>query len=265
MHLSINRVAACVPLSLSGALLMGVLHPAAAQSLDAPEEQSRWSLGLAVGSKQSLYTGRKRETVGGPQISFENRWVRVWGPGLEVKLPGVQLGRNGSMNFGLVASYDQTGYEADDSPELTGMSKRKGGVWLGATAGWHTDLVDTKLTWTAASGNSKGQKIRLGIEKSFSSGSFVFVPRAGVTWLDRKYVDYYYGVRADEATSTRPAYTGRVTTAAEIGLRSTYLINPHHSVFMDVSLTSMGKQIKNSPLVNRSSQTQLLVGYSYRF
>ncbi|WP_093220429.1 MULTISPECIES: MipA/OmpV family protein [unclassified Variovorax] len=265
MHLPKRHLASYVTLSLSSVFALGIFHPVAAQTLDAPEAESRWGLGLAVGSRQSMYAGKKRDTVGGPLISYENRWVRVLGPGLEVKLPSIELGPRSSFNFGLVANYDQTGYEADDSPTLAGMAKRKGGVWLGANAGWRTDLVDLKVTWTGASGNSKGQKIRLGAEKSFSTGSFVFVPRLSVTWLDKKYVDYYYGVRAEEATVTRPTYLGQATVATEIGLRSTYLINPHHSVFMDVSMTAMGKEIKNSPLVDRSNQTQVLVGYSYRF
>jgi outer membrane protein len=260
-----RRVAGHAPLALAGLLTLGVLNPVAAQSIDASETQSRWGLGLALGGKQSIYAGKKHETVGGPLVSFENRWVRVLGPGLEVKLPGLELGPRSALSFGLVAQYDSSGYEAEDSPMLTGMAKRKGSVWLGASARWDNDFVDLKVTWSGASGNSKGQKIRLGLEKSFSAGSFLFVPRVGVAWLDKKYVDYYYGVRTDEALPTRAAYSGEATVITEVGLRTTYLINRHHSVFMDISVTGMGKEIKNSPLVSRSNLTQVLAGYMYRF
>ena len=53
---------------------------------------STWGLGLGVVSTQKAYRDFDRENRALPMIQYENRWVRVFGPGLTVKLPGVQLG-----------------------------------------------------------------------------------------------------------------------------------------------------------------------------
>jgi MipA family protein len=42
-------------------------------------------------------------------------------------------------------------------------------------------------------------------------------------------------------------------------------VAPKQTIFLDVSGTSLGSGIKNSPLVGRSSQTGVRVGYLYRF
>ncbi len=44
-----------------------------------------------------------------------------------------------------------------------------------------------------------------------------------------------------------------------------YLFNPHHAMFLDLSVTALGSGIKDSPLVDRSTENRLFVGYQYRF
>ena len=84
-------------------------------------------------------------------------------------------------------------------------------------------------------------------------------------WADRKYVDYYYGVRAAESRADRAQYDGESAANVELGLRVDYAVAPKQTIFLDVSGTSLGSGIKNSPLVGRSSQTGVRVGSLYRF
>ena len=72
-------------------------------------------------------------------------------------------------------------------------------------------------------------------------------------------------MRASEARAGRPAYAGKAGTSAELGLRSVYMIDQRNSVFLDVSVSSLPKSIKDSPLVNRSTESRMLLGYTYRF
>jgi MipA family protein len=229
-------------------------------------DASRWGIGIAAGVKQQPYTGAGTKTQGIPLIYYENRYVRVLGAGAELKLPKAELGANSSLSFGLRAKYGLGGYEPSDAPILEGMQERKGSVWLGAGVTWHNEIADVSAEWLGdASGKSKGQQFRLGVHRDFRAGSFTVTPRVAANWMDKKYVDYYYGVRTEESRPGRPAYLGASTVNAEIGLRVGYAIDPHQSVFVDVSATQLGKQIKHSPLVDRSSQTSLSVGYLYRF
>jgi len=253
-----------VGLAVLAALLSSL--SASAQELSASPTapgESRWGLGLGVGSIQKPYRGVGRESVVVPILLYENRWVSVAGPVADLKLPSP----NSAISFRLRARYDPgAGYEAGDSIALTGMEERKTGTWLGGALLWRTDLVDVGAEWLGdASGNSKGQRATFSLQRRFPVGSFAFTPRVEAIWLDRKNVNYYYGVRAQEASAGRSAYEADSTVNARFGVRVDYRIAPRHAVFLDLSTTRLGSEIKNSPIVERSSASSAFVGYSYQF
>lgn len=233
---------------------------------DEPEGSS-WGLGLAAISAQKAYKGMDRETKALPMISYENRYVKLGGPNLELKLPGIELSESQRLNFGIVTKlFDGAGYEAGDSPALAGMAERKSSVWFGAKMEWENDLADVKLEWLGASGNSKGQRLTFGLERKIMlSPSLMLIPQVGVEWVDKKYVDYYYGVRANEATAGRAAYTGKATVNPEINLTGIYRFDKHHSMMLNVGVRSLGKEIKDSPIVGRSTENRVMLGYKYSF
>ena len=231
-------------------------------------EGSSWGLGLAVMSVQNAYKGTDRETRVLPMISYENRYVKLGGPNLELKLPGIELSDSQRLNFGVMTQlFDGAGYEAKDSPALAGMSERKSSIWVGAKMEWENDLADVKLEWLGdASGKSKGQRLALGLERKIMlSPRLMLIPQVGVEWVDKKYVDYYYGVRDSEATAGRAAYTGKATLNPEISLSGIYRFDRHHSMMLNVGVRSFGKEIKNSPIVGRSTENRVMLGYKYSF
>ncbi len=209
----------------------------------------------------------ERQTRAWPLIRFENEYVKVAGLGLEVKLANLELGSSNRVKFGLVGRLDMAGYEASDAPILAGMAKRRSGFWVGARAEWDNGLAPISAEWTAdASGHSKGQRFSLGLEKSFRLGRQVMLaPYLRANWLDAKYVDYYYGVRAAEVRAGRVAYAGQGGVNVDAGLRTLYLFDRHHSLLLDVAVTGLANEIKASPLVDRSTANRVLMGYSYSF
>ena len=233
---------------------------------DGPEG-TEWGLGIGVLAKQDAYRGIKRENEVVPWLRFENEYLEFNGLELEVRLPSLQLGERSQIKFGLVGEFDMSGYEAKDAPILAGMAERKGGFWAGAKAEWEYDFVKVSAAWAAdASGHSKGRKFGLGLEAEWHLGEHaMLVPYVAAYWLDKKYVDYYYGVRAAEATVGRAAYVGKGGVNVDIGLRTMYQFDEHHSMLLDVSITRLSKQIKASPLVGRSSTNQVILGYMYSF
>jgi outer membrane protein len=237
----------------------------AATAADAPSRSS-WGLGVAASSTQKAYAGIDRDNTAIPLVLFENRWVRVLGPGLEVKLPSIDISASQKVDFRLLARYDPNGYEPDDAPILAGMEERKGGVWVGGKVAWRNEIADLSAdAVTDASGYSNGQRVTLGVERTIRLGQQVLLaPRASASWLNGKYVDYYYGVRDNEAAAGRPAYLGESAINAELGARATYLFDRSHSIFLDAGVTRLGSEIKDSPLVDRSTVNRVSLGYLYR-
>jgi len=246
---------------LAAAALAGALglNPVARAQFTEP---STWGVGLGVSVKRQAYTGIGNSTTVIPVLSYETRWVRFAGPVLDLKLP-----TSGQLALGLRVRYAfEDGYEQGDAPVLAGMAERKAGLWLGATALWRSDIADLSAEWLAdASGQSDGRRLRLMAERSFRQGAFQLVPRLALHWHDRKSVDYYYGVRAGEATLGRARYEGRSAINTELGLRTSYAITASQGLYLDLSATHLGSAIQDSPLVDRSAERAVRLGYLYRF
>ena len=247
------------------ALAFAMCIPSIARAEEPPG--SSWGLGIAGISTQKAYTGMSRDNIGFPLVFYENSWVRVFGPVVELKLPSLDLSATQKIDFHLVGKYDGSGYKPDDAPILSGMEERKGSFYMGGKVTWRNDVVDVSAEVLAdATGNSKGKRATLGLEKNWRLGEHVMLaPRLSASWNSKEYVDYYYGVRASEALASRPVYLGKAGVNAEVGARATYLFNASHSVILDVSATSLPKEIKNSPLVDRSTENRVSLGYMYRF
>lgn len=256
-----------VAISMMGAGLCASFTAMADESADDVTSSTSWALGLGVTSAQKPYTDIDRDNTPIPLLQVENRYVHLFGPRVEFKLPGLDIDDSQALDFAVVAKYDGSGYEDDDAPILDGMSEREGGIWAGAKMAWSSDLFDVSAEWLAdASGNSDGQRVDLGLERTWQVGNHVLLtPHLGASWQDENTIDYYFGVRDDEVRIGRPAYAGESGVNVELGVRGVYRFDAHHSVLMNVEVESLADEIQESPLVDRSTVNSVSIGYLYRF
>lgn len=218
--------------------------------------------GIGLGAERTAYRGVDVRVRPLPLLIYENEWVSVAGPTLDLKLPDA-----GPLQFRLRTRYGFDGYKAKDAPELSGMARRKGSLWVGAAVLWEHEWVQVGLDGLAdASGNSKGRQWRLQLEHRMQLGERLeLTPRLGLQYLDSKYVDYYYGVRAAEARAGRAVYTGEAAKPLELGLRVSYQLAPRQMLIADASLKRLGREVDHSPLVARRYEAGLFTGWLYRF
>ena len=253
------------------AILVSSVWPSlviAAESADAGRASPVWGVGFGASNQQKPYAGIDRETTAVPVIQFENQHIRLLGPLLEYKLPGLDISASQRLDFSLGIVYDiGGGYEAGDARILRGMRERKGSVWGGAGMVWRTGLVNLSARWVAdLSGYSDGQRVSIGLEKAWRVGTRMRVtPRLGLVWQDDKYVDYYFGVRPDEVRADRPAYAGESALNAQAGIQAIYMFDRRHSLLLDFSATRLATEIEDSPLVDRATENRVLFGYVFRF
>ena len=227
---------------------------------------SNLALGIGFNTRQQPYTGVKRDNKVFPLVLWDTRWVKVAGNGLEVKLAKVALTDAQQLSAGLRLSYQRDGYKAGDSLTLSGMEDRKSGIWAGAGVTWTNPIGQVDAQWLAdVSGHSKGQRMQIQAEHRFGWGSFGLTPKLQAQWSSSKVVDYYFGVRQQEALPTRPEYSASAATSLGAGLRLDYIAGAHHTVFVDLSETHLPNEIKQSPILDRSNTSQIAVGYLYRF
>lgn len=232
-----------------------------AQNSDADNDGGKWSVGLGAATIDKVYRDYDREVLPLPVVSYENKWVSIGIPASDFKVWSGE-----SLSFRVRARFSGDGYEAKDSPFLAGMDERKFSVWVGGAVLWKTDFANISGELLAdAMGNSKGTRARVQIDRRFASGKFGFTPRLAAEWVDDKYVNYYYGVKQSEARADRAFYEGKSTTNMQVGLRVDYTPARHHMLFLDIGATRMGSSIKDSPIVDKSNQTSIGLGYAYRF
>lgn len=259
----------CLLAALSFALAAPAALAAKPETGTPPPPPQQWGIGLMGGYEHKLYKDFDNEALILPMVTYDNRWVSLMGPRLDLKLPSSYLPSSfDPFSFRLrLAWYGNDGYKAEDSPMLQGMSERKGGFWVGPAIVWKAP-AEIKVTaeWLAdISGYSKGQRVKFIAERDFSRGDWRLTPRLGVEWLDEKYVDYYYGVEANEVRGNRPLYRGDASWNMETGLRLNYAIAPKQTAFVDVSGKYYGTQVEDSPLVDSANSAGVRFGYIYRF
>jgi MipA family protein len=233
-------------------------------ALPALAQQGREPLligGIVAGVDRQPYRGMDAKTRVLPLLIYENDWVSVALPTVDVK-----LARVGDVSLRLRSRFGFEGYEAKDSAWLAGMAERKGSLWLGAAAVLDSPLGELSFDWVADTlGHSKGNVWQLQFERRFELGDVAVTPRLGVRGVDKKYADYYYGVRPTEAVAGRPAFVGGSSRQTEVGLRLSYSLGERDMLFADMSGVKLGSAIERSPLLERRYHAGVFAGYLYRF
>jgi outer membrane protein len=243
--------------------------PAAGPDSGEESQSYSWGVGIAGLSQQQSYANIDRNNLAIPLIYFENRWVELMGPWLDIKLPGLEWGEDQELKFALRTQlFGFDGYKPKDAPILNGMDERKAGIFAGPSFKWSNPIADVfGEAMFDASGNSEGQRISIGVERQFHIGErFMITPSVSATWADKEYADYYYGVRSAEARADRPAYSiADSIVNTELTLRADYMFDQRQAVFLQAGYTALDSKIEDSPLTDRSGETMLLFGYLYRF
>jgi len=93
----------------------------------------------------------------------------------------------------------------------------------------------------------------------------MLVPGVDLEWESARLVDYYYGVRPEEATLNQHAYIGRETLNEKARLTGFYLINKSWTVFVGVQAAVFGSGITDSPMVKRRSTMRGYMGTAWIF
>ncbi|WP_166424162.1 MipA/OmpV family protein [Paraglaciecola sp. 20A4] len=258
-------------------LLMGFCGPITAFANVAEYKGSRpdvnvsqWGIGIGAISQQQGIEGIDRNTVVIPFLSYESQYIRWFGPSIDIKLPSLIIDSTQKIKFSLTGRYDFGGYDNDDiedTPILQGMDEREGGFGIGAKAHWQNPWLDVNAQWMSdVSGDREGYFFSLGVDKTWMFGQQIMLsPRIVAVFLNDNYVDFQYGVRSYEATAARSMYKGEATVNIEYGMRVAYLFDKRSSVFIDGSITSLGDEIKDSPLVDSATENKFMLAYLYKF
>lgn len=246
--------------ALALALAAALATPAFAQ--DAPDPQPRWTLGLLAIDRDAPYRQLDEDLLVVPLVRYEGE--RVYLRGLR---GGVVLAREGGFEFGAFVQGRGDGYDAKDSPFLAGMDDRDFSLDAGLAASWRVPRVGQLEVSLATDilDRSGGQEAEVSWTGLVRAGGWQILPAVAVKWQSSDMLDYYYGVRADEALVGRPVYSPGSAIFPELSVLATRPLGERWQLFGRVGHTWLPSEVTDSPLVGEDSRTSLIVGLGYTF
>lgn len=224
-------------------------------------EPTGFFYGGALGVRREIYTDYDRRVIPLPVIGYRGERLRVFGPFVDYEVVDT-----GALGLDLRLSPRFQGFDESDSDVFEGMEEREFSMDAGLGLTWERDDWKLQLIGLAdILDRSDGREWRLGLGRAYRAGPLLLEPSIGLSWLDRRHVDYYYGVDADEATSTRPAYRGDSALNTRLGLD---LVTPAWFgglTRIGIENTWYDSSIADSPLTDTDSSLGVFIAFSRFF
>lgn len=244
--------------------ILGLLGPGPAAGEGRPDRGGpQWSAGLGVISSPRPYVGAADEVRLVPIVDLEVG--RFYFRGLEA---GWQLVERGSVRLDLVGRANLGGYDGDDSVLLRGMEDRRETFESGLALTWDRGGAELEAALVADSlGRSDGVQASVGwkLKRVFQRGRAGLFPGVGVTWQSSDFVDYYAGVRPEEARPGRPAFTAGSGFNLEVSLAGFVALSEKARFIGLFRAQRFSDDFEASPIVDSRESIFGLAAVTYSF
>ena len=224
-------------------------------------EPNGFFYGGALGVRREIYADYERRVIPLPVIGYRGEKLRVFGP-----FVNYEVARSGALGLDVRLSPRFGGFDESDSDVFDGMEEREFSMYAGFGLTW--ERADWKLQLVGlhdALDRSNGHEWSATLGRAYRSGTLLLEPSIGLGYLDRRHVDYYYGVDDIEATSSRLAYRGDSALNATLGLT---LATP--ALFggltrIGIENTWYDSAIEDSPITDTDSGLSIFIAFSKFF
>ena len=217
--------------------------------------------GFGLGINQELYKGYDRRVIPLPILGYRGDRLSVLGPFVSYDLlqqEGVKLAVQASPRF--------QGFDSSDSDIFIGMDERDFSFDAGLGLKYEKDDWNVGLSsMFDVLNKSDGYELKASLGRAFKSGPIFYEPSISVSYLDANHVNYYYGVGAHEATSSRPAYQTDSAVNTTIGFSIATPIFFDGFTRLSIDYTWNDATIADSPLVDTDTNLSLRLLYSRFF
>lgn len=220
-----------------------------------------WSAGLLAIGRDVPYRGADSTLTVVPALQYEGERAYLRGLRFGWRLAG---GERGGID--LVAQARMDGYKASDSDFFAGMATRQRSLDIGLAGRLRPGVgeLDASLVTDALS-RHRGQAAFVGWGYPWRRGPLLLRPELGLRWWSADLVDYYAGVRPEEALPGRPAWRGRDALIGEAALSAVLALDAHWALFGRVGIERLPSAISDSPLIDDDTAVIGLLGVTYRF
>lgn len=235
--------------------------------LFAQDAKQQVSVGFGAYIQSQPYRNTSDFILPSPVIFFDNSLFYVRWSRFGVYFMGDKK-EDFSWGLSLTAQPRTLGYKAGDSASLAGMDERKssfeGGIAFSAK---YKDTYIENMLLHDLLGYSKSWVNKTEFGTKYSIGKVNFYPSIVMLYMSDKFMNYYYGVKANEVNLSlnRPAY--KADSGFEFGMQ-TYIAFPltkRFSTLFNFRYDLLPKSATNSPLVEDNYIYSGLVSILYNF
>lgn len=218
---------------------------------------SQFGAGLGAIYSANAIAGASDTMIVVPFFFYEGPDWFVRGP-----VAGYRAYRDSRVSVTLNARVDFQSWKPGDSPALAGMDRRKRTVELGGAVSYRIrpvvlnlaiwqDVFDRHGGWESTASLAYPQRI---------SDRLMLSPRVELNLLSGSKANYHYGVRPHEATPDRPVYRPGRSFTAGVGVSGNYQINPNWGAQLDVALTFLSSDLRDSGIVDQRAIPRVMFG-----
>jgi len=230
-------------------------------AVELPEPNSA-GLGFAPRIERSPYAGAGNRFDLMPLYIYDGKQLF-----LDVNRVGVKLLDQPTQRIDLLVERRLEGFPLTNAPaSLRGMAIRDTSVDVGVSYSIRQPWGQLKAEMVRdINSTHQGTETRLTYAKEWRSGALSWRPTVSMAWRSANLNNYYYGVKASEATATRAAYSPGAGLETRVGLHATYEVSKHWNLLTGVSATVLGNGVKNSPIVEQRVLPSYYLGAVYNF
>ncbi|MGI2259048.1 MipA/OmpV family protein [Shewanella sp. GXUN23E] len=156
-------------------------------------------------------------------------------------------------------------YSRDPEPQYH-LNRRHLTYMAGGEIVWYTSLGNWRAQLTQDMfAVHQGQQATFAWFNHWQLKGFNLNLALTLDWKSRKLVDYYYGIRPDEASWGSPLYSGRSSVNPGIELDLSYPLTNKLELLLLGRYTRFGAGIADSPLLMEDHSVGVFIGTAYRF
>ncbi|MCC5833310.1 MAG: MipA/OmpV family protein [Opitutales bacterium] len=248
----------CIPLKKFTFAILTALAAGPLQAQQPPSETGpQFGAGLGMIYSANAIADASDTLIVVPFFFYEAPNWYVRGP-----LAGYRAYQNQRVRIGLNARVDFQSWKPDDSPALAGMERREMTVEFGASASYRFNPVILNLSvWQDAFDRHGGWESSVSLAYPHRlSDQLMLISRIEGTLLSGSKANYHYGIRPGESAPGRPVYRPGRSYTGGIGLSGNYRFNEDWLGQMDLALTFLSSDLRNSPIVDKRVLPRVILG-----
>lgn len=220
-----------------------------------------WGLGVGIAAQQPPQEGADNQVVALPFPSYQGERLS-----LDFASIAYALAKTDGFQFAIEGQLRFDGYDPDESKALAGLEERDVTLDAGfsVTTGDEWGVASLKVMADVL-GVHKGYEISASYQYPMQFDRWTVVPGIKASWPSDELVRYYYGVRLDEATADRPAYSGRSVMNASAAINTAYQLTDSWEIIGGAEYTHLGDGITDSPIIAKDHEVIMYSAIVYHF